>query len=44
MIEHPDIPGVRWMLHTDDAHGLYREFGFEAPDETVMQRPKPPVR
>jgi GNAT superfamily N-acetyltransferase len=41
MIEHPAVPRVRWVLHTDDAHGLYREFGFEAADETVMQRAKP---
>ena len=41
MIEHPEVPGVRWVLHTSDAHGLYRQLGFEAADETVMQRPKP---
>ncbi|ALG86688.1 GNAT family N-acetyltransferase [Gordonia phthalatica] len=33
-------PGVhfRWLLHTDDAHGLYRQFGFVDPDETVLER------
>ena len=41
MIEHPELPRVRWVLHTNDAHGLYRQFGFEGADETVMQRPKP---
>ena len=41
MIEHPEMPCVRWVLHTNDAHGLYRQFGFEEPDETVMQRPRP---
>lgn len=41
MIEHPDIPRVRWVLHTNDAHDLYRQFGFEGADETVMQRPRP---
>ena len=41
MIEHPEVPGVRWMLHTSDAHGLYGQFGFEAADGTLMQRPKP---
>jgi GNAT superfamily N-acetyltransferase len=41
MIEHPAIPGVRWMLHTDDAHGLYGQLGFESADDTVMQRPRP---
>jgi GNAT superfamily N-acetyltransferase len=43
MIEHPDVPRVRWVLHTTDAHGLYRQFGFDAADETVMQRPRPPL-
>jgi GNAT superfamily N-acetyltransferase len=41
MIEHPAIPPVRWVLHTDDAHGLYGQLGFEPADETVMQRPRP---
>lgn len=40
MIAHPAVPGVRWVLHTKDAHGLYGQLGFEAADETVMQRPK----
>lgn len=29
----------RWTLFTGDAHGLYRQFGFEAPDTTAMVRP-----
>lgn len=35
-----DGPGrdFRWMLHTADAHGLYSEFGFGAPDPTFMER------
>jgi GNAT superfamily N-acetyltransferase len=41
MIEHPSVGNVRWVLHTLDAHGLYRQFGFELADEMVMQRPKP---
>lgn len=38
MIE--DGPGARfrWMLHTQDAHGLYARFGFEAADAKVMER------
>ena len=27
-----DDPRVRWVLFTDDAHGLYERFGFAAPD------------
>jgi GNAT superfamily N-acetyltransferase len=36
-----DGPGskFRWMLHTADAHGLYRQFGFVAPDPTYLERP-----
>lgn len=40
MIE--DGPGrdFRWMLHTDDAHGLYRAYGFVEPDHTYLERPR----
>ncbi len=46
MIEHPSVPGVRWVLHTSGATArLYQQFGFETvgetEDSTVMQRPKP---
>jgi len=36
-----DGPGrdFRWFLVTSDAHGLYSQFGFGAPDERVMVRP-----
>ncbi|MET0735585.1 MAG: GNAT family N-acetyltransferase [Microbacterium sp.] len=36
-----DGPGrdFRWVLFTGDAHGLYEQFGFAAPDETAMVRP-----
>jgi ribosomal protein S18 acetylase RimI-like enzyme len=30
----------RWILHTADAHGLYRKFGFGEPDERLMERPR----
>jgi GNAT superfamily N-acetyltransferase len=32
---------VRWILHTDDAQSLYEKFGFGAPSERLMERPKP---
>jgi GNAT superfamily N-acetyltransferase len=40
MIE--DGPGAefRWMLHTADAHDLYRRFGFGEPDATYLERPR----
>jgi GNAT superfamily N-acetyltransferase len=36
-----DGPGsqFRWTLFTNDAHGLYAQFGFAAPDATAMVRP-----
>jgi N-acetyltransferase len=41
MIE--DGPGAqwRWMLHTSDAHGLYRQFGFARPDLRYLERMPP---
>jgi len=33
MLGHPDLQGLRrWALATYDAHGLYRQFGFAAPE------------
>ena len=30
MLSHPDLRSVgRWMLYTEDAHELYRRFGFD---------------
>ncbi len=38
---HPDLREVRrWMLATDDAHGLYRQFGWaplEYPERWMMR-------
>jgi GNAT superfamily N-acetyltransferase len=36
-----DGPGrdFRWMLHTADAHDLYRPFGFAEPDASMLERP-----
>jgi ribosomal protein S18 acetylase RimI-like enzyme len=38
MVEAGPYAGLRWMLHTRDAHDLYRKIGFEAPSERVMER------
>jgi GNAT superfamily N-acetyltransferase len=36
ILSHPDLQGLRrWALATRDAHGLYRQFGFE-----VVARPE----
>src|SRR5260370_10298633 len=39
MIEDGPGAGWRWMLHTSDAHGLYRQFGFAAPSYRYLERP-----
>lgn len=44
MFEHPDLKHIRrWLLATDDAHGLYQQFGFEQLPEAEkwMQRLRP---
>jgi N-acetyltransferase len=38
MIEDGPGSGLRWMLHTSDAHGLYRTFGFTSPNGRYMER------
>jgi GNAT superfamily N-acetyltransferase len=42
MIEASPGADFRWMLHTLDAHDLYREFGFAEPTATYMERPASP--
>ena len=39
MIEDGPGAGWRWMLHTSDAHGLYRQFGFVRPNGRYLERP-----
>ena len=44
VMEHPELKDVRrWLLVTNDAHGLYRQFGFETIEdpERWMQNFKP---
>jgi GNAT superfamily N-acetyltransferase len=38
MVENGPYAGVKWLLHTSDAHELYRRFGFGPPNEKVMER------
>ena len=40
MIDDGPGAGYRWMLHTADAHGLYRQFGFAASDTRYLERPR----
>jgi GNAT superfamily N-acetyltransferase len=39
MIENGPYARRRWLLHTADAHELYRRFGFGPPNERLMERP-----
>jgi GNAT superfamily N-acetyltransferase len=46
MLTHPELPRVRWVLHTRSyTTRFYEELGFELVGEkeeaTVMQRPRP---
>lgn len=40
MVEHGPFAQLRWILHTRDAHGLYRKVGFGEPSERLMERAK----
>lgn len=39
MIDEGPGSRFRWVLFTGDAHGLYEQYGFAAPDDTTMVRP-----
>jgi len=39
MIDRGPFRHEAWILHTGDAHELYRRFGFEAPGSRTMVRP-----
>ncbi len=41
MVDAGPLRGLRWLLHTRDAHALYAKFGFGPPGERVMERPPP---
>jgi GNAT superfamily N-acetyltransferase len=38
MVENGGLTRLRWLLHTQDMHPLYRKVGFEEPDYKVMER------
>lgn len=38
MVERGPLASLWWMLHTEDAHGLYARFGFQAPVRPVLER------
>ncbi|HEU5417988.1 MAG TPA: GNAT family N-acetyltransferase [Streptosporangiaceae bacterium] len=41
MVEEGAAARMRWMLHTADAHGLYRRLGFAAGGGGYLERPRP---
>jgi predicted N-acetyltransferase YhbS len=41
MIDGEPLAGRKWLLHTEDAHDLYRRFGFTEPNYKLMERPAP---
>ena len=44
MVEEGPGAGYRWMLHTSDAYGLYRQFGFASPPDNYMEGRPVPLR
>ena len=43
MVEDGAYAGLRWILHTRDAHALYAKLGF-GPNVRLMERPATPKR
>jgi GNAT superfamily N-acetyltransferase len=41
MIDGEPLAGRKWLLHTEDAHDLYKRFGFAEPNYKLMERPAP---
>jgi GNAT superfamily N-acetyltransferase len=39
MVENGPFQHVKWILHTEDMHPLYRKFGFSEPNYKVLERP-----
>lgn len=37
-VDEGPLAATKWYLHTRDAHGLYRKFGFREPSERVLER------
>jgi ribosomal protein S18 acetylase RimI-like enzyme len=38
MVDRGPYADRKWLLHTEDAHGLYEKVGFGAPSYKVMER------
>ena len=42
LVDRGPFAHVRWILHTEDGHGLYAKLGFGPPGPKVMERPARP--
>jgi GNAT superfamily N-acetyltransferase len=40
-VERGPYAGLKWLLHTSDAHTLYEKLGFAQPSDKLMERPAP---
>ena len=38
MVDHGPLAERSWLLHTEDAHALYRKLGFAPPGHKLMER------
>ena len=38
-VEDGSLARTKWLLHTRDAHDLYRRFGFAEPGDRALERP-----
>ena len=39
-VDEGPLAGTKWLLHTADAHGLYRKLGFVEPGPSMLERPR----
>ena len=38
IVENGPYADCKWLLHTGDAHGLYRKLGFDEPSDRLLER------
>ena len=43
-VDEGPFAACKWLLHTADAHELYRRFGFAEPTSRLLERPARSVR
>jgi len=39
-VDEGRLAGTKWLLHTADAHELYRKLGFVEPGSALLERPR----